>query len=573
MTLPTLIKKQLKKRFHKAWSKKAPDVVHVIAKDFMQHMKGTLPDNIVTVNDLKAYFIKLVRQELSRRNQCSVLIICFDTSTVEVKSIVEYGTRKEWRCKHCKKLKEDTFSDKCERNCKNSKPLKFEDGPHFPLDHDMRLPVSGKQWMRFASDSRNLRRELYPILMNCFLEGGNFIPNPGQTIITCGLPCMSKIVPVYDPNWDKGFNATADTTLEVLIPWRLDNLPVSDAYFDAHPDMYSQVYRIQNFNGMVHRHKVPEMCNNIAEADNSVFFFMQFFPNANYMVDINDGDAISIGLLRVLEDFVAGKCIRERYIALPNKTKPKPGELKYSHDYLNLVELKHLIEQDPQYLQANVANPVATLVFLIIISSTDFFKNYCPGIGIKTIYSDDEKKRAKQKQGIWDTFHAMLPTFSHMIQWNINDMIPDPTVKRRIVIDEELFKLFTQYCYVHKYGKKDFATVRTHCSKFKDKRKHMPTDQQMMLWVRQIDWNIQYWLNACRDIEIDPFKVIDDVPYYGYDKKTMTITKRVAATQEPVDEVYKRHFHKRRKKQKTKGPKKIATKRVYSAMDAVRGKL
>ena len=211
MTLPTIIKKALKERYGAAWSKKAPDAVHVTAKDFMQHLKGTLPDIIVTVNDLKAYIMRLVRQELSRRNQCSVVIFCVDTATVDVKAIVEYGTRKEWRCKHCKKLKKDTFSDKCQKKCITSKPLRFEDGPHFPLDHDMRLPVEPKQWMRFASDSRNLRRELYPILMNCFLEGSSFIPMPGQTVITCGLPCMSKVIPVYAPGWDKGFNATADT--------------------------------------------------------------------------------------------------------------------------------------------------------------------------------------------------------------------------------------------------------------------------------------------------------------------------------------------------------------------------
>ena len=95
----------------------------------------------------------------------------------------------------------------------------------------------------------------------------------------------------------------------------------------------------------------------------------------------------------------------------------------------------------------------------------------------------------------------------------------------------------------------------------------------MMLWVRQVDWNLQYWLNDCRDIRVDPFKAVDGEPYYGYVKKTMSISKRVHATQQPVDEVYKRHFYKRRKKQKTAAPKTIQKKRKQSAMDAVRGKI
>jgi len=589
MTLPTIIKELIKKRYGKAWSTTAPNNVHVVAKDMMQHIKGTLPDSILTVNDLLSHLTRIVRLELSRRNGCSTVIICFDTKTVDVKSIVEYGTRKEWRCKHCKKLPQNTFASMCGKNCVNLKPLKFEDGPHLPLDHSMPLPVKPKEWMRFAADSRNLRRELYPILMNCFLEGGCFVPLPGQTVILYGLPCKTQVVPIHNQSqWNAGFNASAETTREILVKWRLDSssvddeyrrfdsVPISNGYLAKNPDMYNQVYGIENVNNMIYRRKMSEMFNRIPEADNSIFFFMKFYPKLNYMVDINDGDAISIGLLRVLEDFVAGECLVDRYIALPNRKKPKPGELYYSHDYINIVKLIQLIEADVQYTAANVANPVATLVFLIILGKTDFFKNFCKGIGYKTQYKEDEAKRAKQREGIWDTFHARLPTFSHMVQWNIRDMIADPTVERRIIIDEQLFMLFTQYCYWHKYGKTDdvdFASVRAHCKKFKNKQNHMPTKQQMMLWVRQVDWNLQYWLNDCRDIRVDPFKAVDGEPYYGYVKKTMSISKRVHATQQPVDEVYKRHFYKRRKKQKTAAPKTIQKKRKQSAMDAVRGKI
>lgn len=589
MTLKTLIKKLIKTRFPGAWSTVAPENIHVTAKDFMQHIKGTLPDNILTVNDLLSYLVRIITLMLSKRNGCNTAIVCFDTKTVEVKSIVEYGTRKEWRCKHCKKLAKNTFSALCEKSCATSKPLRFEDGPHFPADHSMPLPVKPKQWMRFAGDSRNLRRELYPLLMNCFLEGGRFVPAPGQSLILCGLPCKTQSVPIFNKSqWDAGFNATAGTKREILVKWNVDpsplndeyrsfdSVPISNEYFAKHPDMYNQVYGIENRNGVIYRRKMVEMNNSIAEADNSVFFFMKFYPNCNYMVDINDGDAISIGLLRVLEDFVAGKCPVDRYIALPNKSKPTPGVPYYSHDYVNLVQLKQLIDADTQYIAANVANPVATLVFLIILGETDFFKAFCNGIGYKTKYNDDEKKRAKQKMGIWDTFHARLPMFSHMVQWNISDMISDPTAKRRIVIDEELFVLFTKYCYWHKYGKTDkvdFAQVRAHCEKLKTKKNRMPTKQQILVWVRQIDWNLLYWLNSCRDIHIDPFEIVDGESYYGYNKKTMSITKRVHATQQPVDEAYKRHFYKRRKKQKTATPKTITKKRKKSALDAVRGKL
>lgn len=581
MTLPTKVKQWLIDKYGASRSTVAPNPVHVTAMCMMQFVKGSLPESVITVRNLVDYLIHKMLLQIKRQNGCSVVIACFDIETVPVKAIIEYEKRKEWRCKECRK---GTWI-KCTRKgtkCKDKPPLKFEDGPHLPLNDDHRLPVTPDQWMRFASDSRNLRYELYPRLMNALLTRPEFLPGTNQTIIVSGLPCDSELISAEHARWEFGYCPSKEEERRLLKPWKLDSMHLNFKNVND-PDRFKRVYRIQNVNGVIYRHEVPEMKHSIPEADSSIFYFTKFFPNANFLYSINDGDALSIGLLRVMEDFHAGECKLKRYVALPRRRALKPGEHNWSHEYFDMVHLKQLIEEDPVYTAAGVSNHVATVVFLIILAGTDFFKNFCPYIGYKTDWNEeDEKKRAKQSDGIWDTFHKRLPMFRHMVQWNIFDMIPDPNVKRRIVLDEDLFKLFVLYCYFHSYEKDpdsnkipDFEAIRVKCSKFKQKARHMPSDEQILLWARHLTWNLDYWVNSFRDIYVDPFMEIDGKSYYGFCNGKVAATNQLSLKQEPIDEQYKRNLYKRKQKQeplKRRGGG-IIEERKRNAIDAIKGKI
>lgn len=588
MTFPTVLKTWIKDKYGGARTTICPEDIHVTAMCMMQFVKSSLPDWVETVNDLIKYLYSKIQLEFDRRNGASVVIACFDVGTVPVKKIVEYAKRKKWRCKLCSKLKEGEFSKDCKVKvkCKDKIPLKFEDGPHLPKNINGKLPVPAKQWFRFCSDSRNLKYELYPRLMNAMMSRTEFLPKLNQTLIISGVPCESEAISPGHPQWNFGYTPGATPERRILKTWNLETMHLTFKN-NYDPDRFKHVFRIQNIEGRIYRHEVPEMFHSIPEADSSIFYFMQHYPNANFMFNINDGDAISIGLLRVMEDFKNGVCNLKRYVALPRRTKLKPGEHNWTHEYFNLVQLKYLIENDPIYLAAGVSNPVATVIFLFILAETDFFKGYCPGIGYKTTFSDDAIKRSRQHDGIWDTFHSRLSMFKHMVQWNILDMIPDAKTERRIVLDEELFELFTYYCYSGRYANKvaassdsngnpDFTAVRAHCMKLKTVKNRMPTREVVRGWARAIDWNLNYWVNSFRNIEVDPFKKLNGKSYYGYIKKkdgSYDVTASVSEKQEDVDEGYKKNFYKKQKKNtELKKRKGVTEVRKLSAIEALRGK-
>ena len=103
----------------------------------------------------------------------------------------------------------------------------------------------------------------------------------------------------------------------------------------------------------------------------------------------------------------------------------------------------------------------------------------------------------------------------------------------------------------------------------KNPKKRLPDEVIIYRWSSQIDWNVNYWANAFRNIYIDPFKVVDGKSYYGYDGATSTITNIVAMRHDPpLDEVYKRHFWKRAQA----APEPELKRAKVSALDLIRGK-
>lgn len=99
---------------------------------------------------------------------------------------------------------------------------------------------------------------------------------------------------------------------------------------------------------------------------------------------------------------------------------------------------------------------------------------------------------------------------------------------------------------------------------------HPPHEDIMDRQCGQIDWNINYWLNATRNIHIDPFeKDANGLPYYGYEKDK-GIVDVVARKQKTVDEVHKKHFWKRKQKLQD-DYKGIPEKRKRDALEILKG--
>lgn len=550
MTLEGWVKKQIERRYPTCWTFDRPKDINVVSCDFMQFVKGQIPDFIKTQKQLIRYFINKILGILDYTNTA---IICFDKGSPEVKKIVCHGARYEIRCKQCKIT--DTFHPECTMGCINKQILKYEDGPHLDINEDASLSFGGNEWMRFASDSRNLHYELYPRIVNSLL---NMSLPPGKMLFFSGLPFFTREVSEVSEDFAKGFPFKDKHV--ILDHWSQATMK-NKSLFDFN--------RVFVFEGGANPREVPEMYNTIHEADNSIFFFSRFFPqHYRHVMFINDGDAISIGLFRVIEDIKGPETFaHEQWICLPYRNKKNKAMLKDPppFQYLNLTKLCQKIDETPEFIKAGIQSPVATIVWLIIMSGTDFFNksDFLSGIGGEVI---------------WNTFYEHLEMFSHWVQYYPN--VKDPITERRVVIDEELSRVFYRYCIISKYEEAckkklkepevEFKHIVIHCSKFKDPRKRVQCDATMLLWTRQKTWNINYWANAFRDIYIDPFDTYNGLTYFGY-TKDLKITNVLASKQKPVDEVHKRHFWKRKQKETAKPIPKISEKKKLAVLTLLRG--
>lgn len=578
MGLPPWCREQLRQRYPHAFGYEGPQY-QMVCKDMMALVKGALPDWVYSLNTLRDYLFRPIDGAFSAKTGCLIMFICFDKGTPAPKHLVEHKNRHDTRCKECKKHGDLPwgktagpmfFDPECTKNCVNSQRLWFEEGPYLNLtDFDAPLP----EWSRYKIDTRNLRAELFPIIMNWVLE---YMPPPGKALFTDGLPGQSKIVNDYSADWKNGYHIDSNVAKRhILVPWTMNQLPL-----DPKTTKYGRVYMMKGIppchafpGGTVLREEVPDMENDILEADNAVFYFSKFFPELRtHVADINDGDAISIGLLRALEDFKGGEPVQEQWLALPYKSKKasvlfEDGQLPRT-EWVNLTLLYQKVEASPDFNRNGYQSPVATLIFLLVIADTDFFKGYCFGIGSITEWDEDEKKREKQTKGVWDTFFSRLDMFHHLVQYY--PLTKSLTEKRQMVIDEELFAIFTRFCYTNKYEKvAKNGDIVAHCSKFKDERKRFPSDNKILRWARQIGWNLNYWANAFRNIYVDPYERYNEKPYWGY-CPDLGIVDDVSPTQKDLDEKHKKHMLKRQRKTTEIQP--IPKQRKLDAVRALKGK-
>lgn len=384
-----------------------------------------------------------------------------------------------------------------------------------------------------------------------------------------------------------GFNdpRSADAlkeSMQKLVAWESKWLPITKAQEQEDPDLYNRVYYVEAVppgvdhrfpNGFLKTDEWPEARNNVGEADLAMMFFDRFYPEFDQVIDINDGDILPIGLLYADERLQANTWRNRQLIQLPiregNKKKKKKkdpsGEPeavivdapqllakdKPKYTYCDLNVLYSRVCDDPLFGNHGVQNHVLTLVLMIVLSGTDFFKDSFGGIGIQNT--------------VWRTLTGKLGVLHHLIQ-STKNIIPDPYALRDIVLDETAWRRLAYWVYVEKHGKTvrrknkgelSMKLLKVHLNKRKRETERFPDRNLVRRWGRQVLWNIRYWKNGVRyqtdkagkAINFpDPFLKVNGESFYGYEldhsTNSLRYSVRVSTRTPPVDEVYSQHFLK-----------------------------
>lgn len=557
MGIKKWVKEFFRNRYRKAYLDEGeePTDGNVLIVDFMQYMKY-IPDEVKTLGDLLHFLMSHLKRKItSFKGRLQVIVICFDQKATD---------------HECNLVKSICYQSRY----KNTDFYPAEGAPYLPKRDDGQLPP---EWNRFCGSSTLLRRELYPLIYNCCLDSRYVQLRFGQSLVLQGLPgrTMDDIpnmkqnhkqlfsAGVYDPKHEEAFASA----MCQLVPWDRAWLPITPEMEQRDKDLYNRVYVIKAVppnvdarfpKGFLQTYEWEDARNNMGEADLAMMFFDRFFPQNTQIIDINDGDIIPIALLYAQERLVGNAFRNNQYLALPIKegNKKKNTEEKViivepkklaKFTYIDVNALYTKICNDPMFGMAGVQNHVMMVVFMIVLSETDFFRNSFGGIGVE--------------KSVWKTLTEKLDIYHHIVQ-STKNILPDPTLKRTVVLDDAAWKEFAYRCYMEKHGsavrKKNKGKItkkllQVHLSKRKRENEQLPSGATIQRWGRQVQYNIEYWLNGPRGLFPDPFETVDGKSFYGYEKDEATGEFRLAASvsaYRPVDEVYERFFLRNTRPQK-----------------------
>ncbi len=542
MGLPTAERDFLRKAFGASFGFKVKGDPTVAIVDFMQYVK-VVPDGIATKDAMIAYFVNKIKFLLFQPGSTlKVVIVLVDGKPQPVKRMVEHAER-----------------------YKNVNVYNAKEAPLLPKRGIDLIP---KEWIRFAGNYKLLQRELYPELFNAFMDCRHFTPRPGQSIILSGFPGRSEWETICgDASWDRPTNNKGKVLM--VKTWRPEELPLTSAREKADPDLYHRVYVLENVapcaefpQGALRRAEWEDGKNAISEADLRMFYFEHWYQNEHVMFILNDGDIFSIGALYAYERLVAiqpnGTYVfrNQHSICMPYK-KTKDNEFFAEdnvpkHEYIDLNKFYELVNEYEPMKKAGVQNPVLTLVFLLVMAGSDFFKDFLKGMGSQTV--------------VWKVFFANIIVFTHMVQ--LSQGVPGSTRTRRtIVVDEDLFMQFIYYCYLEKYEKTELKKRKVNKLTFKQLKErtlvdakgnakedadyHLPNRNKIRLWCRQVEWNLLYWKNGPLGHVPDPFEMWYDLPYFPYwrdakNKNKPIMVDVVASRPKPVDTVYEQNLYRTR---------------------------
>lgn len=513
MGLPTETREALKKRYSKAFSFSiGNDRPTVAIYDLMMDVKFA-PDNVKTINDMITYLTNKIMTILrSREYAIREIVVAVDRAPVPVKKMIAH--KKRYKSKQI-----------LEANC----------GAHLDANPNSAIP---SPWIGFAGNFHLLQRELYPRLFNAFMMMTP--PYPGQTIYLHGFPGTTKWVTTYQQN-AFALGTSPYGEIEEVQLWNTQyDLPITEDMEKKDPNLYQRIYMIQHTEqGQLLRNEWKEAKNDIAEVDSAMFYYDHWFQNQTILLLCNDGDIFSYGLLYSYERVTPQNAFRNKHIGCLKYKKKKgdifPPDEVPKWEYIDFNELYVLVKEDPQMRAAGVQNPIVTLVFIIIMTGTDFFEQYMQGVGVK--------------DHIWKPFFEHIELFTHLVQ-SSNGVLGSTRTAREIILDEDLFRIFVYFCYQHKYNKDaSYEELKLLCSKRKKEEEHLPDRNTVRLWARQVEWNLLYYKNSPFGKPPDPFEKLGDLPYFPYindAEKGPIQVDAVAPRRKHIDEVYLQHMWKRR---------------------------
>jgi hypothetical protein len=568
--------KVTKKRYHKTFTTELPDCFksqqHVTVIEAQKWIK-VKPEYVKTVRQYKSYITKqakLMMRNVDNKNPC--LIVLFDKWTPKAKKIMTHTTRD-------KNVMECYVYDE-------EQPVLDELQP----DESPEAMMDMAHWLRYTTNRELVRRELYPIIYNAFIDEKFYMPQGNEQLILHGLPGAWQFKKKYNVSFMDDPSIMYDEGLPELTP-RARIRPYTE---DRDPDLYNRVFCITLFKGthppVVHRYQWSEAANNIGEADLAITAYWKFFRDAHHLIYMDDGDSLPICLLHAFDRLQNGHFMgKEFWICKSRKgasgkeqkrikrhKKPKEkwteadkvdeanmlkrvasyggtktwAEIESErpkHIYINVNALYLEIMGDPRL--RCVQNPIVFYVCAIILTGTDFFgkpnnASFIPGIG--------------QEKVIWPTLFNEAEEFAHMFQATLQ-IKPDPCAKRQFVLDFDAFQKFIHLCYLKANNTDSLEQVRATHTKREQKRKRVLSapreanvilnDDQIGVCAGNLLYNVTYWMNGGRP-KLEQYPNIFDVDeqglsYYGFDKEAEAVATKVSGTHPfPVDDVYTRFFFK-----------------------------
>jgi hypothetical protein len=500
--------------------------------DMMQWIKF-VPDAEDTMDKMMAYFCGHIKNIMQRKGSTiKTCIVLVDLAPLVVKKLITHSKRYS---------KVDVF------------PSAGDNISYLSTDGSALRP---NPWLRFAANQELLRRELYPRLYNALLSCRYFTPLIGQNLILSGFPGRSHYENVYVERPWESFSNSAGQVWQIRYWDEQRELPIREKDERNDPDLYNRAYMVQNIcpcvtypqGGLVRAEWVEGKCA-LSEADVRMFWFDHFFSTEHILFYCNDGDVFSVGGLYARERILSAPVVRmvdsetavkrgtyhfrnRHTVCLPNKKKKGPAANAGPIQYVNLNVFYALVCEYPPFRAAGVANPMATLVFMLLLDESDFVPNFLFGMGTQSL--------------VWKTFMENLPMFTHLVQ--INDLAGQGHTRREraVIMDEKMFKTFVRYCYLAKVtSSADFKKGKVRkleLSDLKKEKQHVPEPNEIRLRCRQIEYNLLLWRNGPLGYEPDPFQMWFGLHYFPYARDPVTGVPKLVDAVSPrdrcVDEAY-----------------------------------
>lgn len=597
----------------------------------------TPPDT--DIHDVEAFKRKIARHMLRRINRPEIKLqkyIClFDRKTPPAKSAVEHKTRDKgivpWP---------DPADDPDGPG--DDARIFNEDYPHKPCDI-----FEPTNWTRFRKTRKLFRRHVYPLIFNTLIDDNYFFLEPGQLLILHGVPGQwIASNPVRDP-------LTGNITLGSHLPKLVKRGPVTKQEEEDDPDVYNRVWLIEGRQDptgrkYMHYEQWHEATNDIQEADLAIVFYEKFFPRENCIVYGNDGDFIAIMLAYTRDRMRANGDQTNMWLCMPDrrdskkqkivnacKKKRKKKQLltlaeqeiydeyleksannpkfKFPNPrtemYFDMNELWKAVHEYNDWGAAGVQNHVVTLIAMLIMPGTDFFKHFLPGVNMNDRHNP-----------VWKELMENMRKYTHLFQLS-KQLEPDPRAFREPVIDRDLFVELCQAAYLRWWcvkrtkdeekaaqerrerkepdtlhmvraslkqkelrRQKSITRLATKLKKQlgvvpKDSPRHaelvtklkdklaertcpkklatnrMCTRQELLVKCAQLDWNLKYIYNGYRDAEFpNPAETYNNQSLYGFVPDPehaghIIPASRVCTNLPPIDQVYSKWHIKYRRAQ------------------------